>query len=91
MDRLLASCHILSVPVPFSHEEICQAVKKTLLANGLEEGYIRPLVYLGTGEMGLFARSNPVHLAIAVWPWGSYLGEEGLKKGIRAKVSSFSR
>jgi branched-chain amino acid aminotransferase len=91
VDRLFASAHILTLDVPYAPEEICQAVRKTLHANGLTEAYIRPIVFIGEGEMGLFARTNPVHAAIAVWPWGSYLGEEGIKKGIRAKVSSFNR
>jgi branched-chain amino acid aminotransferase len=91
VDRLFDSAHILMLEIPYTAEEICQAVRKTLNANGLAEGYIRPVVFIGEGEMGLFARTNPVHVAIAVWPWGSYLGEEGLKKGIRAKVSSFNR
>ncbi|OGP77930.1 MAG: branched chain amino acid aminotransferase [Deltaproteobacteria bacterium RBG_16_64_85] len=91
VDRLFASAHILTLDVPHTPEEICQAIRKTLHANSLVEGYIRPIVFIGEGEMGLFARTNPVHVAIAVWPWGSYLGDEGLKKGIRAKVSSFNR
>lgn len=91
VDRLFASAHIVMLQIPFPPEEICQAVRKTLLLNGLSEGYIRPVVFMGEGEMGLYVRSNPVHVAIAVWPWGAYLGEEGLKKGIRAKVSSFNR
>jgi branched-chain amino acid aminotransferase len=91
IDRLFASAHILTLEIPFTPEEIAHAVRKTLQANGLAEGYIRPIVYIGEGEMGLYARSNPVRVAIAVWSWGSYLGDEGVKKGIRAKVSSFSR
>lgn len=91
VERLFASAHIIMLDIPFTQDEICGAIRKTLSANGLSEGYIRPIAFLGEGEMGLFARSNPVHVAIAVWPWGSYLGDEGLKKGIRAKVSSFNR
>lgn len=91
VDRLFDSAHILTLEIPYTPEEICQAVRRTLHANGLTEGYIRPIVFIGEGEMGLFARTNPVHTAIAVWAWGSYLGDEGLKKGIRAKVSSFNR
>ena len=91
VDRLFDSAHILTLDIPYTPEEICQAVRKTLSANGLVEGYIRPIVFIGEGEMGLFARTNAVHAAVAVWPWGSYLGEEGMKKGIRAKVSSFNR
>ncbi|HZW37538.1 MAG TPA: branched-chain amino acid transaminase, partial [Candidatus Deferrimicrobiaceae bacterium] len=91
IDRLFNSAHILTLELPYTPEEICLAIRKTLIANGLSEGYIRPIAFLGEGEMGLFARSNPVHVAVAVWPWGSYLGDEGMKKGIRAKVSSFNR
>ncbi|MGE5247938.1 MAG: branched-chain amino acid transaminase [Verrucomicrobiota bacterium] len=91
VDRLFNSAHIVLLEIPYAREEICAAIQKTLQVNELAEGYIRPVVFLGAGEMGLFVRSNPVHVAIAVWPWGAYLGEEGLKKGIRAKVSSFNR
>ncbi len=91
VDRLFNSAHIVLLEIPYAREEICAAIQKALQVNELAEGYIRPVVFLGTGEMGLFVRSNPVHVAIAVWPWGAYLGEEGLKKGIRAKVSSFNR
>ena len=57
----------------------------------MSEGYIRPLVYLGAGAMGLLPKDNPTQLAIIVWPWGAYLGDEGLERGIRAKVSSYTR
>lgn len=91
VDRLFNSAHIVLLEIPFTREEICAAIHKTLQVNELSEGYIRPIAFLGAGEMGLFVRTNPVHVAIAVWPWGAYLGEDGLKKGIRAKVSSFNR
>jgi len=91
VDRLFASAHIVQLTIPYSPEEIRQAIRKTLTTNRLAEGYIRPIVFIGEGEMGLFVRSNPVRVAIAVWPWGAYLGEEGLSKGIRAKVSAFNR
>lgn len=91
VDRLFASAHIILVEIPYTPEEISEAIRKTLRTNGLAEGYIRPIVFIGDGEMGLYVRSNPIRTAIAVWAWGAYLGEEGLKKGIRAKVSSFSR
>jgi branched-chain amino acid aminotransferase len=91
VDRLFNSAHIVLLEIPYTREEICAAIHKTLQVNELAEGYIRPIVFLGEGEMGLFVRTNPVHAAIAVWPWGAYLGEDGLKKGIRAKVSSFNR
>ncbi|MEW6719017.1 MAG: branched-chain amino acid transaminase [Thermodesulfobacteriota bacterium] len=91
VDRLFASAHIVQIEIPFTHEEICAAIHKTLQANELEEGYIRPIAFLGEGEMGLFARSNPVRVAIAAWPMGASPGEDSQKKGIRAKVSSFAR
>jgi branched-chain amino acid aminotransferase len=91
VDRLFASAHIVLLAIPYSHEEICQAIRKTLAANGLTEGYIRPIVFIGDGEMGLFVKTNPIRVAVAAWAWGAYLGEEGIKKGIRAKVSSFNR
>ncbi|HEU5361424.1 MAG TPA: branched-chain amino acid transaminase, partial [Candidatus Deferrimicrobiaceae bacterium] len=91
VDRLFASAHIVLLTIPFSHDEICQAIRKTLTTNRLTEGYIRPIVFIGDGDMGLFVRTNPIRVAVAAWSWGAYLGEEGLKKGIRAKVSSFNR
>jgi branched-chain amino acid aminotransferase len=89
--RLLRSCHILSLKVPFSHEELCQAVRDTVRASGLDACYIRPLVYLGYGEMGLNPLTSEVKVSVAVWPWSAYLGEEGIAKGIRLKVSSWAR
>ena len=91
VDRLFASARIVQIEIPYSPEEIRQAIRKTLTTNRLAEGYIRPVVFIGSGGMGLFVRDNPIQVAIAVWPWGAYLGEEGLTKGIRAKVSSFNR
>jgi branched-chain amino acid aminotransferase len=91
VDRLYDSVHILTLKIPFTKKEITTAIKETLRVNKLRQGYIRPVVFIGAGEMGLFVRNNPIHMAIAVWPWGAYLGDEGLKKGIRAKVSSFNR
>jgi branched-chain amino acid aminotransferase len=89
--RLLRSAHIMQLDVPFSAEEIERAILDTLRVNRLPEGYIRPLVFLGEGAMGLLPRDNPVRVAIAVWTWGAYLGDEGLERGIRAKVSSYAR
>ena len=91
VDRLFASAHIVLLSIPFSREKICGAIRKTVTVNGLSEGYIRPVVFIGDGEMGLFARNNPIRVAVAAWSWGAYLGDEGIRKGIRAKVSSFSR
>jgi branched-chain amino acid aminotransferase len=89
--RLFASAHILSLAIPFSESAIDAACLETIRRNQLKECYIRPLVFLGEGEMGLHATTNPVRVAIVVWPWGSYLGDEGVKNGIRVKTSSFQR
>jgi branched-chain amino acid aminotransferase len=89
--RLFASAHILSLAVPFSEDAINAACLESIRKNELRECYIRPLVFLGEGEMGLHATSNPVRVAIVVWPWGSYLGDEGVRNGIRVKTSSFQR
>src|SRR3954453_16253557 len=74
-----------------SLEEIREATKELIRRNGLRSCYIRPIAFRGYGEMGLYAKSAPVEVFIAVWPWGAYLGEEGKKNGIRAKVSSWRR
>jgi len=91
VERLARSAHILEIEIPYSVEQIEQAVMATLRANKLLEGYIRPLLYLGDGSMGLLPADNPVRLAVIVWPWGTYLGEEGLERGVRAKISSYTR
>lgn len=91
VDRLFDSAHISQISIPYSREEIGQAIIETLTANALQEGYIRPIVFIGDGEMGLYVKDYPVRVAIACWPWGAYLGEEGLRKGIRAKIASFTR
>ena len=90
-ERLFSSAHIMMIDIPFSRDEINAATIETLKANGLSEGYIRPIVFLGDGSMGLFPKNNPVRVSIAAWEWGAYLGEEGLRNGIRVKVSSFIR
>ena len=77
----------LGMPVP----ELAAAVHDTIAANGVGSCYIRPIVFRGYGEMGLFALNNPVDISIAVWPWGAYLGEEALETGVRCKVSSYRR
>lgn len=91
VERLFDSCHILKIDPPFTRQQITKAIIDSVKVNGLKECYIRPLVYLGYGAMGLYPKENPVRVAIAVWPWGAYLGEDGIKNGIRAKISSFSR
>jgi branched-chain amino acid aminotransferase len=91
LERLFQSVHIAGLKMPYSVEEIEGAVLDTIKVNEVRECYIRPLVYLGYGEMGINNRHNPVCVAIAVWPWGAYLGEAALAEGIRVCVSSFTR
>lgn len=91
IDRLYDSAHILLMNIPFEKQEITQACKNIFRVNHLKAGYLRPLVFLGDGEMGLYATGNPVRVAIIAWPWGAYLGDEGVKNGIRVKVSSYTR
>jgi branched-chain amino acid aminotransferase len=89
--RLFASAHIANIKIPFTEEEIINGVVDTLRINKLEEGDIRPLVFIGDGEMGIYVENMNIKVIIAAWPWGAYLGEEGLKNGIKAKISSFIR
>ena len=89
--RLYESAHINLMEIPTAPKDLEAAILETLRRNRLEEGYIRPLVFVGDGEMGLNPGNNPIRTAVIVWPWGKYLGEEGLESGIRAKVSTFSR
>lgn len=91
VERLFSSAHIFLMKIPFTEKEIMEAIIKTVAVNKIKECYIRPLVYIGYGAMGLYPKDNPVKVSIAVWPWGTYLGEEGITKGIRIKVSSFIR
>ncbi len=77
--------------IPFSVDELKSACNELLGANGLPECYIRPIAFYGYGELGVHARGNPVETVIMSWPWASYLGEDGLKNGIRAKISSWQR
>ena len=91
IDRLFDSAHINLLEIPFSREQVLDACLETLRRNHLDEGYLRPLVFLGAGAMGLNPGANPVRVAVIAWEWGAYLGEEGMERGIRAKVSSFSR
>jgi len=89
--RLFESAHINLMSIPFSREVITQAVIDSLRANGLAEGYIRPLAFIGDGVMGLNPADNPIRVAVIAWAWGKYLGEEGMERGIRCRVSSFTR
>ncbi|UCG38904.1 MAG: branched-chain amino acid transaminase [bacterium] len=90
--RLYDSCHICRIQVPYDRDTIFKAHLDVVRVNGLADGYIRPVVYLKDGPMGLLVTDDhPVGVFIATWAWGAYLGEEGLKKGIRTKIASFSR
>ncbi len=91
VDRLFESAHIMMMTVPYSRKDVTDAIVETVRINQLKSCYIRPLLYVGYGEMGLFPGNNPIRLAIAAWSWGTYLGEDALVQGIRAKVSSFAR
>ena len=91
INRLFDSAKIFMIDVPFGVDELIEATKETVRANGLDECYIRPLVYLGYGEMGLNPLPCPVNVSIAVWPWGTYLGDEGIKNGVKVKISSWQR
>lgn len=91
MQRLLDSTKIMGVAAPYDLDTLCNAAMDTLKVNGLDEAYIRPLVYIGDGAMGLYAPNNPVKVSIIVWKWGAYLGDSALENGIRARVSSYTR
>jgi branched-chain amino acid aminotransferase len=91
MQRFLESARLLYMEIPYSLEELNAAVVETVAANGLDECYIRPIGYVGYGELGVDPRDNPIDVAIMTWPWGAYLGEESAKHGITAKVSSWKR
>ncbi len=91
MRRLHKSGRLYLMEVPYSVEELVEATKEVIRANGLDSCYIRPIAYRGYGEMGLCPLDAPIDVAIAVWPWGTYLGDEGIEHGIRAKISSFQR
>ena len=89
--RLFNSARIFMIDVPFIPEQLVAATKETVRVNGLDSCYIRPIVYLGYGEMGLNPLPCPVNVSIAVWRWGRYLGDEGIANGVRMKISSWQR
>ncbi|MBF0110648.1 MAG: branched-chain amino acid transaminase [Magnetococcales bacterium] len=89
--RLYQSAHIMRMSIPWSMEEMQQACLDVLRANGLQSGYLRPIVFYGAESMGLNPGKCKVHASIAAWEWGAYLGEEGMEKGIRVKTSSYTR
>ena len=91
LERLRRSAALYEMDLGLSTPELAAAIHETIASNGVGSCYVRPIVFRGYGEMGLFALNNPVDVAIAVWPWGAYLGEEALEAGVRCKVSSFRR
>jgi branched-chain amino acid aminotransferase len=91
IDRLFDTCKMCLLKPEFTREQVMSVCAETLRVNGMTEGYIRPLVYVGEGAMGIYAPGNPIRTAILAWKWGTYLGEEALTSGIRAKISSFAR
>jgi branched-chain amino acid aminotransferase len=91
LGRLFKSAKLYYMPIPYTLEELRSATHELIAANGLSECYIRPIVFRGYGQMGLYPLDAPVEVSIAAWPWGAYLGEEGKSAGVRAKVSSWRR
>ncbi len=90
-ERLMNSAKILRMKIPFTAEQINEAQKQVVRENQLESGYIRPLTWIGSQKLGVSPKGNQIHLMIAAWAWGAYLGEEGMKRGIRVKTSSYTR
>jgi branched-chain amino acid aminotransferase len=91
LQRLHNSARLLHMELPYSVEELRASCHELIAANGLPECYLRPIAFFGYGELGVSALGNPVDVVIMSWPWGAYLGEEGLAKGISAKISSWTR
>jgi len=90
-DRLFRSAHILGMKMPYDKATISEAQRTVVRENGLESGYLRPMAFYGSEAMGISAKNLSVHVIVAAWPWGAYLGQEALERGIRVKTSSFSR
>ncbi len=91
INRLFDTCKLCLLQPKFTKEQIANACLDTLRANGMAEGYLRPMIFVGEGAMGIYAPNNPVRATVICWKWGAYLGEDALKKGIRAKISSYAR
>jgi branched-chain amino acid aminotransferase len=90
-DRLFRSAHILGMKMPFDKETLNEAQKAVVRENNLKSGYLRPMAFYGAEAMGISAKTLSVHVIVAAWPWGAYLGKEALEHGIRVKTSSFTR
>ena len=89
--RLFDSAKILRMKIPFAMEQVMDAMRQVVRENKLESCYLRPLVWIGSEKLGVNPKGNTIHLMVAAWPWGAYLGEEGMKRGIRVKTSSYTR
>lgn len=89
--RLFNSAKIFQMKIPYDMETIMEAQREVVRQNNLESCYLRPIAWIGSEKMGVSAKGNTIHVAIAAWPWGAYLGEDGIAKGIRVKTSSFTR
>jgi branched-chain amino acid aminotransferase len=89
--RLFNSAHIFQMKLPYTPEQMMDAQKEVVRANALESCYLRPIAWIGSEKLGVSPRGNTIHVAVAAWPWGAYLGEDGLAKGIRVKTSSYTR
>ena len=90
-ERLFNSAKILRMNIPFTPEQVNEAQKEVVRANQLDSCYLRPLVWIGSEKLGVSPKGNTIHLMVAAWAWGAYLGEEGMKRGIRVKTSSYTR
>ncbi len=90
-ERLFNSAKILRMKIPYGFDQLCEAQKEVVRVNKLASGYIRPLVWIGSEKLGVSPKGNTIHAMIAAWTWGAYLGEEGMKRGIRVKTSSYTR
>src|SRR4051794_25333749 len=91
LERLISSARLLYMDIPYSVEDLRTVCMDVICANGLPSCYLRPIAFYGYGELGVAAQDNPVEVVIMSWPWGTYLGDDGLRNGIRAKVSSWQR
>lgn len=90
-ERLFNSAKILRMKIPFSQQEVMDAQKAVVRENNLESCYLRPLTWIGSQKLGVSPKGNTIHLMVAAWAWGAYLGEEGMRRGIRVKTSSYTR
>ncbi|MGM0578408.1 MAG: branched-chain amino acid transaminase [Myxococcota bacterium] len=91
MERFVKGARMMTIPLEYSVEDLVDASIRLCRDNGLRECYVRPIAFVGAGAMGVAAMENPTHVSIAAWPWGAYLGDEGLQKGVRLKTSTFNR